>query len=85
MEKSFDQILRKVKNYFGTYPEASVGIMNAIGGALSSYETFKEFVSFVGGVIANEHNSKKKLNFLKMTEDCIKALEKFSSGPNHSK
>jgi hypothetical protein len=53
MEKSLDQILKKVKNYFGNYPEASVGIMNAIGNAITSYQTFKEFISFVSSVVAN--------------------------------
>ncbi len=53
MEKSLDQILKKVKNYFGNYPEASLGIMNAIGGAITSYHTFKEFISFLSIVIAN--------------------------------
>lgn len=41
MEKSLDAILKKVKTYFASYPEASVGIMNALGGALVSYESFK--------------------------------------------
>ena len=36
MDKSLDAILKKVKNYFGSYPEASLGVMNALGGALSS-------------------------------------------------
>ncbi len=74
MEKQLEAILKKVKNYFPTYPEQSVAIINSIGASLTTYETFKEFVSFVGVVVANEHNSKKKLNFLKMTQGAITAL-----------
>ncbi len=53
MEKSLDPILKKVKNYFPSYPEASLGIMNALGAALASNESFKEFISFVSIVAAN--------------------------------
>ena len=53
MEKSLDQILKKVKNYFANYPEASLGIINAIGGAITSYQAFKEFITFVAAVVAN--------------------------------
>ncbi len=74
MEKGLDFIMKKVKNYFATYPEPCVGIMNSLGNSLTSYESFKDFVSFIGGVVGNEHNSKKKLNFLKMTEGVIHSL-----------
>lgn len=53
MEKSLDLIMKKAKNYFATYPEPCVGIMNSLGNSLTSYESFKEFLSFVGGIVAN--------------------------------
>lgn len=53
MEKSLDHILKKVKNYFGSYPEISAAIINTIGGAITSYPIFKEFISFVSSLVAN--------------------------------
>jgi hypothetical protein len=78
MEKNIDAILKKIKMYFPSYPEACVGIMNSLGNALTTVESFKELISFLGGVISSEPNSKKKLNFLKMTEGTIDALKRFS-------
>lgn len=70
--------MKKVKNYFNSYPENCVNIINALGKALNEHDSFKEFVTFVGGLVANEHNSKKKLNFIRMTDGIISSLEKFS-------
>lgn len=74
MEKYLDVIFKKVKNYFANYPEFTLGIMNSLGKAIETYDLFKEFITFVGGIVSNEHNSKKKLNFLKMTEGAIESL-----------
>lgn len=72
-------ILKKVKNYFNSYPENCVNIINALGKGLYEQESFNEFISFVGSIVANEHNSKKKLNYIRMTDGAITALERFAS------
>lgn len=76
-------ILKKVKNYFNSYPESCVNIINALGKGLTEYEGFKELLTFVSGLVATEHNSKKKLNFIRMTSGIITSLEKFSSSENN--
>jgi len=77
MEKNLEAILKKIKNYFPGFPEASIAIMCSLGNALTTADSYKEFLSFLSGIISNEHNSKKKLNYLKMTEGAIDALTRF--------
>lgn len=66
--------MKKIKNYFNSYPENSVNIMIALGKSLQEPDSFKEFVQFISSLVANEHNSKKKLTYLRMSTGVINTL-----------
>lgn len=53
MEKTLDLILKKVKNYFNSYPENCVNIVNALGQGLTEIDSFREFITFISGIVSN--------------------------------